>query len=71
MSELEANISMKREELATRLRLASMTHAARGQGEQLRTAAQLATSRFQGETQMAVAQANSLRNANPANKEPR
>jgi hypothetical protein len=71
MSELEANISMKREELATRLRLAGMTHAARGQGEQLRTAAQLATSRFQGETQMAVAQANSLRNANPANKEPR
>lgn len=66
--QLEAHIQLKREELATRLRLAGMTHAARGQGEQLRTAAQLATSRFQGETQMAIAQANSLRNSNPANK---
>ena len=65
---LEAEISLKREELATRLRLAGMTHAARGQGEQLRTAAQLASTRFQGETQMAIAQANSLRNNQPASR---
>lgn len=64
--QLEAQIMLKREELSTRLRLAGMTHMARGQGEQLRTAAQLATTRFQGETQMAVAQAN--RNSNPAEK---
>jgi len=54
---LEAEISMKREELMTRLRLAGMTHTAKAQGEQLRTAAQLASTRFQGETQLAAAQA--------------
>ncbi len=55
---LEAQIGLKREELMTRLRLAGMTHTARAQGDQLRTAAQLATSRFQGETQLATAQAS-------------
>lgn len=55
---LEAEIALKREELATRLRLAGLTHQAKAQGEQLRTAADLARTRFQGETQLAAAQAN-------------
>lgn len=63
--ELEANIQLKREEYATRLRLAGMTHAAKSQGEQLRTAADLARTRFQGEVQLASAEA---KNSQPADK---
>ncbi|WP_075881460.1 hypothetical protein [Vreelandella massiliensis] len=62
---LEAEIALKREELATRLRLSGMTLSAKSQGEQLRTAADLARTRFQGETQLAAAQAN---RSNPAEK---
>lgn len=61
---LEAQIALKREELMTRMRLAQMTHTARAQGDQLRTAAQLATSKFQGETQLMSAMAN--RKSEPA-----
>lgn len=53
---LEVQIALKREELQTRLALAKLTHQARAQGEQLRTAAQLAATRFQGEVQLASAQ---------------
>lgn len=53
--QLEAQIALKREELQTRIALAQLTHQARAQGEQLRTAAQLATTRFQGEVQLASA----------------
>lgn len=49
---LESQISLKREELKTRVALAQLTHNARAQGEQLRTAAQLASTRFQGEVQL-------------------
>ena len=52
---LEAQIALKREELQTRLALAKLTHQARAQGEQLRTATQLAATRFQGEVQLASA----------------
>jgi len=52
---LEVQIALKREELQTRLALAKLTHQARAQGEQLRTAAQLAATRFQGEVQLASA----------------
>lgn len=50
---LESQIALKREELRTRIALAQLTHNARAQGEQLRTATQLATTRFQGEVQLA------------------
>lgn len=53
---LEAQISLKREELATRVGLAQLTHNARAQGEQLRTATDLARTRFQGEVQLASSQ---------------
>lgn len=53
---LEVQIALKREELQTRLALAKLTHQARAQGEQLRTATTLAATRFQGEVQLASAQ---------------
>lgn len=53
---LESQIALKREELRTRIALAQLTHQSRAQGEQLRTAAQLATTRFQGEVQLASAE---------------
>ena len=56
--QLEAQIQLKREELRTRLALAQLTHQSRARGEQLRTAAQLATTRFQGEVQLASAEAS-------------
>ena len=49
---LESQIALKREELQTRIGLAQLTHQARSQGDQLRTAAGLATARFQGEVQL-------------------
>lgn len=52
---LESQIQLKREELQTRIALAQLTHQSRAQGEQLRTAASLATTRFQGEVQLASA----------------
>lgn len=55
--QLEAQIQLKREELQTRIALAQLTHQARAQGEQLRTAADLARTRFQGEVQMRSADA--------------
>lgn len=57
-SRLEAQIALKREELQTRIALAQLTHQSRAQGEQLRTAAQLATARFQGEVQLASTKNN-------------
>lgn len=56
--QLEAQIRLKREELQVRLQLAQLTHQARAQGEQLRTAAQLATTRFQGEVQLRAAESS-------------
>lgn len=53
---LEAQIALKREELQTRVSLAQLTHSARAQGDQLRTAADLARTRFQGEVQLASSQ---------------
>lgn len=53
---LEVQIALKREELQTRLALAKLTHQARAQGEQMRTAAQLAATRFQGEVQLKAAE---------------
>ena len=53
---LEVQIALKREELQTRLALAKLTHQARAQGDQMRTAAQLAAVRFQGEVQMKSAE---------------
>ena len=61
---LEAEIALKREELSARLRLAGLTARTRQQDSQLRTAAQLATTRFQGETQLAAAQASRDKPAN-------
>jgi hypothetical protein len=52
---LEMQIALKREELKTRVGLAQLTHSARAQGEQLRTATQLAATQFQGNVQMATA----------------
>lgn len=49
---LESQIALKREELQTRVALAQLTHNARAQGDQLRTAADLARTRFQGEVQL-------------------
>jgi len=49
---LEAQIALKREELQTRVGLAQLTHNARAQGDQLRTATDLARTRFQGEVQL-------------------
>lgn len=67
--QLEAQIALKREELQTRLALAQLTHQARAQGEQLRTAAQLATTRFQGEVQLASAAKSAKEKAkNPPKK---
>ncbi|MFV1943478.1 hypothetical protein VPH49_21940 [Pseudomonas luteola] len=54
--QLEAQIRLKQQELQVRLQLAHLTHQQRGQSEQLRTAAQLATTRFQGEVQMHAAE---------------
>jgi hypothetical protein len=67
--ELEAKIQMKREELKTRIALAQLTHQSRAQGDQLRTAAQLATTRFQGEVQMQSAK-ESAKNKSAAAKKP-
>jgi hypothetical protein len=50
--ELESRIALKREELNTRVRLAQLTHTARASGEQLRSAVDLARTRFQGEVQL-------------------
>lgn len=50
--QLQAQIQLKQQELQVRLQLAQLTHQQRNQSEQLRTAAQLATTRFQGEVQM-------------------
>jgi hypothetical protein len=61
--ELEAKIRMKREELSTRIRLAELTHQAKARGEQLRTAAQLATTRFQGEVQLESAKQSAKKSA--------
>lgn len=55
---LESQIALKREELTTRLRLAGLTAQTRTQESQLRTASDLARTRFQGETQLAAAQAS-------------
>lgn len=60
---LEMQISLKREELQTRLALAQLTHNARAQGEQLRTAAQLASVQHQGNVQLASMAAS--RNQSP------
>lgn len=59
--QLEVQIQLKREELQTRLMLAQLTHQARAQGEQLRTAADLARTRFQGEVQMESAKLSKAR----------
>ncbi|WP_017430794.1 portal protein [Vreelandella jeotgali] len=64
---LEAEVALKREELLTRLRLSDMTLSSKGQSEKLRVASDMARTRFQGETQLAAAQAN---RSNPAEKEP-
>lgn len=64
---LEAQVQMKREELLTRLRLSDMTLSAKGQSEKMRVASDMARTRFQGETQLAAAQAN---RSTPAEKEP-
>lgn len=63
--QLEAQIALKREELKTRLALAQLTHQSRARGEQLRTAADLARTRFQGEVQLrsAIEAAKSKRDA--------
>lgn len=53
--QLESQIRLKREELATRVQLAQLTHQAHSRADQLRTAAQLAATRFQGEVQMQTA----------------
>lgn len=65
---LNMQIQLKREELSTRLKLAQLTHQARSQGEQLRTAAQLAATRFQGEVQLASA-ARSTNKESPKKKQ--
>lgn len=64
---LESQITLKREELQTRIMLAQLTHQSRAQSEQLRTASQLATARFQGEVQMEAARSAAKRD----NKTPR
>lgn len=59
--QLEAQIALKREELSTRIGLAQLTHQARAQGDQLRTAADLARTRFQGEVQLESAKHSAKR----------
>ncbi|WP_052321206.1 hypothetical protein [Pseudomonas fluorescens] len=58
---LESQIALKREELQTRIALAQLTHQARAQGEQLRTATDLARTRFQGEVQLESSQHKATR----------
>lgn len=67
---LEMQIQLKREELNTRLALAQLTHQARARGEQLRTAAQLAATRFQGEVQLASAERAARKHAADKKKTP-
>lgn len=68
---LEAQIALKREELQTRITLAQLTHQARAQGDQLRTAADMARTRFQGEVQMHTAQQNAKKAEKAGAKSPR
>lgn len=67
---LEAQIALKREELQTRIALAQLTHRSRAQGEQLRTATQLAATRFQGEVQLASAERAAQNKARDGGKTP-
>ena len=60
---IEAQIRLKQQELETRMRLAQITAQTRAQESQLRTAADMARTKFQGETQLAAARSNTDRNA--------
>ena len=67
---LESQIALKREELQTRIGLAQLTHQARAQGDQMRTATDLARTRFQGEVQLLSSQQKS-KNDNKSKPTPR
>ncbi len=69
--QLEAQIALKREELTTRIRLAQLTHTSRAAGDQLRSAVDLARTRFQGEVQLESSKRSKAAEAKtPAGKKP-
>ena len=59
--QLEAQIQLKREELATRLKLAELTHTNRARSEHLRSLVDLTRTQYQGETQLASQRLNAQR----------